>query len=108
MQITINGITKDCTEWGCENIVEREHGCWGFKARIKKGFKPRREFPLDEQGYKAFRSQGWNGEYEEIEVDTEIDNTNLNQLDNFMHGGSSLRTVDPSRIDYEGHIVMGQ
>jgi len=30
MQITINGITKDCTEWGCENRGECEYGCVEF------------------------------------------------------------------------------
>lgn len=107
MNITINGVTKDCTEWGCENVAACEHGCVGFRARIKKGFKPRRNFELDEQGYREFRNQGWNGEYEEIEI-PEPDNTNLTQIDNFMRGGSSSRIIEPSRIDYRGLIVRGQ
>ena len=33
MMIRINGKTKQCIKWGCENITECEHGCIGFKQK---------------------------------------------------------------------------
>jgi len=77
--------------------------------RVKKNFKPRRDFPIDEQGYREYRNQGWNGEYEEIETEIDdIDHTHEKQIENYSRGGSKNRDREPSRIDYGGRIVRGQ
>lgn len=68
-----------------------------MKKIVKKNFRPRRDFELNAEGYKAFRNQGWNGEYEEIVIEYE-DNTNARQVENYMRGGSSSKCYEPVRI----------
>jgi hypothetical protein len=44
MNITINGITKDCTEWGCKNVSNCEHGC-------ADGFELKDDYRTDKEKY---------------------------------------------------------
>jgi hypothetical protein len=77
--------------------------------RVKKNFKPRRDFPIDREGYEAFKNQGWNGEYEEVQTETDdIDNTHEKQIENYSRGGSSNRSYEPSRLSYKGKRVWGE
>lgn len=70
-----------------------------MKIKVKKNFKKRRDFELNTEGYKAFRNQGWNGEYEEIEIQDDIDiDVHEKQIMNYLNGGSSKRCYEPVRI----------
>jgi hypothetical protein len=58
MNITIRGITKDCTEWGCENVVDCEHGCIGFAPKTTEDLI---DYKVDNESVKRNRTETWWG-----------------------------------------------